>query len=265
MSTGAVSRPSMLLKSAGIPALFVLLWSTGFIGARLGLPHAEPLTFLSLRYAIAAALLALLALATRAPWPRRPSEFFHFAVAGLLVHGVYLGGVFVGISLGVEAGVSALIVGLQPLLTAALAGMLLSERISRRQWLGLGVALVGVALVLEGKLRLGSGEALGSIACVAGLLGITAGTLYQKRFCADMDLRTGSVVQFAASAVATATLAFWLEEMRVVWTAEFVFALVWLVFALSIGAVSLLYVMIRRGSPRRSRVCSSSFHPAQPL
>ena len=244
-------------QAVGIPALFVLLWSTGFIGARLGLPYAEPLTFLTLRYGMAAALLLLVSLAMRAPWPRRLSEIGHFAVAGLLVHGVYLGGVFVAISMGVEAGVSALIVGLQPLLTAAFAGIILGERVIGRQWLGMALGLAGVALVLAGKLGQGPGSVAGSLACVAALLGITAGTLYQKRFCTGMDLRTGSVVQFVAAALATAPFAFWLEDQTLVWSGEFVFALLWLVLMLSLGAVSLLYVLIRRGAA--SQVASLFF------
>ena len=244
-------RPSALLQEAGIPALFVVLWSTGFIGARLGLPHAGPLTFLALRFGLAAGLLVLVALATRAPWPSRPAELGHYAVAGLLVHGVYLGGVFVGISLGVEAGVSALIVGLQPLLVAALAGVFLGERVARPQWAGLGLGLLGVALVLARKLGQGPGDALGGLACVAALFGITAGTLYQKRHCAGMDLRTGSVVQFAAAGLATAPLALLFEDNRVSWEGGFVFALLWLVLVLSLGAVSLLYVLIRRGAAAR--------------
>ncbi|MFN3669284.1 MAG: DMT family transporter [Brevundimonas sp.] len=234
--------------AVGIPALFVVLWSTGFIGARLGLPHAEPLTFLTLRYGLAAGLLVIISLATRAPWPKRLIDVAHYAVAGLLVHGVYLGGVFVGISLGIEAGVSALIVGVQPLLTAAFAGIFLRESVSARQWLGLGIGLLGVSLVLGGKLGQAPGSTLGILACLAALLGITAGTLYQKRFCAGMDLRTGSVVQFAVAALATAPFALWLEETHVQWTGEFIFALAWLVLVLSLGAVSLLYVLIRRGS-----------------
>src|SRR4051795_11766254 len=173
-------RPVALLQAVGVPALFVVLWSTGFIGARLGLPYARPLTFLALRFGIAAGLLVLVALVTRAPWPRRPADIGHYAVAGLLVHGVYLGGVYVGISLGVEAGVSALIVGLQPLLTAALAGVFLGERVALRQWTGLGLGLLGMALVLARKLGQGPGDALGGLACIAALLGITVGTLYQK-------------------------------------------------------------------------------------
>jgi drug/metabolite transporter (DMT)-like permease len=243
-----VPRPAALLQEVGIPALFVVLWSTGFIGARLGLPHAGPLTFLALRYGLAAGLLVLVAGATRAPWPRRPTEIGHYAVAGLLVHGIYLGGVFVGISLGVEAGVSALIVGLQPLLTAALAGVILGERVTLRQWAGLGLGLLGVALVLGRKLGHGPGDTLGSLACVVALFGITAGTLYQKRYCAVMDLRTGGAIQFTAAGLIIAPLALLFEGGRVAWSGEFVFALLWLVLVLSLGAVSLLYVLIRRGA-----------------
>jgi drug/metabolite transporter (DMT)-like permease len=232
----------------GPPALFVLLWSTGFIGARLGLPHAGPLTFLTLRYALAAALLALIALAARAPWPRRRDDLVRYVVAGLLVHAVYLGGVFVGISLGVEAGLSALIVSLQPLLVAALAGALFGERVSPRQWFGLALGLAGVALVLAQKLGRGVGEAWGAVACVVALAGITAGTLYQKRHGGGMDLRSGTAVQYMACGVATAPLALAFEGGRVEWSPEFVFALLWLTGVLSLGAVSLLYLLIRRGA-----------------
>jgi drug/metabolite transporter (DMT)-like permease len=241
-------RYAAALAKAWVPALFVLLWSTGFIGARLGLPYAGPLTFLTLRFGLAAGLLTLAALAMRAPWPRRPAEIGHYALAGLLVHGLYLGGVFLGISLGVEAGLSALIVSLQPLLVAALAGLLLGERVSPRQWVGLVLGLTGVALVLAQKLGRGLGEALGSLACVAALLGITAGTLYQKRHGAGMDLRTGTAIQFIAAGLATAPFALLYEGGRVVWSGEFLFALLWLVLVLSLGAVSLLYVLIRRGA-----------------
>jgi drug/metabolite transporter (DMT)-like permease len=245
------SRPAALVQDIAIPALFVFLWSTGFIGAKLGLPYAEPLTFLSVRYCIAATLLALLALATRAPWPRRMADVGHYAVAGLLIHALYLGGVFLGISLGVEAGVSAMIVSLQPLLVAAFAGLLLGERVPPLRWLGLALGLLGVLLILAHKLGQGLGDTLGAIACVAALFGITAGTLYQKRHCAGMDLRTGSVVQFAASGLVTGMLALVVEDNRIIWSGDFIFALLWLVLVLSLGAISLLYVLIRRGAASR--------------
>jgi drug/metabolite transporter (DMT)-like permease len=251
---GHVAR---VLREVGTPALFVFLWSTGFIGAKLGLPYAGPLTFLALRFALAAALLLLLALATRAPWPGQGVELAHYAVAGLLVHGLYLGGVYVGISLGVEAGVSALIVSLQPLLVAIFAGLVLGERVARHQWLGLALGLAGVVLILARKLGHGLGDALGILACLVALLGITMGTIYQKRHCAGMDLRTGNVIQFAAAGLGTGLVALLLEDNRVTWSGEFVFALLWLVLVLSLGAISLFYVLIRRGTA--SRVASLFF------
>ncbi|MCB1885026.1 MAG: DMT family transporter [Geminicoccaceae bacterium] len=236
------------IDGLGLPVLFVFLWSTGFIGAKLGLPYAGPLAFLALRYALATVLLALLALATRAPWPRRPQDAVHYAVAGVLVHGLYLGGVFVGISLGVEAGAASLIVSVQPLLVAAVAGLALKERVGGRQWVGLGLGLLGVALILGRKLGQGVGEAAGVLACVVALLAMTAGTVYQKRFCAGMDLRSGSAIQFAAAGVSTFLAMLVFEDARIAWSGPFVFALLWLVLVLSLGAISLLYLLIRRGT-----------------
>lgn len=245
------------LEALALPALFVVLWSTGFIGARLGMPHAEPMTFLALRFGLAALLLGLAALAARAPWPRRPADLGHLAVAGILMHGIYLGGVFVAIRLGLEAGLSALIVSLQPLLVAATAGLLLGERVPGRAWLGLGLGLAGVALVLARKLGAGPGSAWGVLACLAALFAITAGTLYQKRFCTGHDLRTGNLVQFVAAGVFSLVLALLFETMRVAWTPELIFALFWLVVVLSLGAISLLYLLLRRGAA--SRVASLFF------
>ena len=175
-----------------VPALFVVLWSTGFIGARLGLPHAEPLTFLTLRYVAVLALMLPLAFAVRARWPATQTEFRHIATAGILMQGGYLGGVFCAVHAGMSAGVVALIVGMQPLLTAAGAGPLLGERILRIQWLGLAMGLTGVALVVWQKMSL-QGMSAGSLAlALLALLSMTLGTLYQKRYCPSFDLRTGS-------------------------------------------------------------------------
>ena len=229
------------------PLLFVFLWSTGFIGAKYGLPYAEPLSFLLTRYLLVIALMTAIALLTRAPWPTRPLAWLHIGVSGLLVHALYLGGVFVAIKHGLPAGVTALVVGMQPLLTAVSAGWLLGERVSRRQWGGLALGFVGVALVVAGKI----GEAaLGAMLwpAVAALLGITAGTLYQKRFCPQFDLRSGSVIQFVPTALATAAVVFAGDGFHVEWTSDFVFALGWLVLVLSIGAISLLNLLIRSGS-----------------
>jgi drug/metabolite transporter (DMT)-like permease len=229
------------------PLFFVFLWSTGFIGAKFGLPFAEPLSFLLTRYGLVIALMTAIALATRAPWPAQPAQWLHIAVSGVLVHAVYLGGVFVAIKHGLPAGITALVVGMQPLLTALGAGWLLGERVTARQWTGLALGFIGVGLVVAGKF----GDApLGPmlIPALVALLGITAGTLYQKRFCAQFDLRTGSVIQFVPTALVTAVAVALFEDYRIEWTGEFLFALGWLVLVLSLGAISLLNLLIRSGS-----------------
>lgn len=232
-----------------LPWLFVLLWSTGFIGAKFGLPYVEPLTFLSIRYAVVIALMVPVALLLRAPWPRTGWQWLHIAVSGLFVHGVYLAGVFTAIAHGLPSGVTALVVGLQPLITALVAGLLLGEAVRPRQWAGLALGFAGVALVVAGKIASVPTAALLSmlVPAVVALAGITAGTLYQKRFCPAFDLRTGAVIQYVPCLVLTAALAAGTETLRVDWTGEFVFALAWLVLVLSVGAVSLLNLLIRRG------------------
>lgn len=229
------------------PLLFVFLWSTGFVGAKFGLPYAEPLSFLLTRYGLVIALMLLIAVAMRAPWPKDPAQWLHIGVSGVLVHALYLGGVFVAIKHGLPAGITALVVGMQPLLTACSAGWLLGEKVSARQWGGLALGFVGVGLVVSGKL----GEAaLGPMLwpAVVALLAITAGTLYQKRFCARFDLRTGSVIQFVPTAIVTGIAVALFEDYRIEWTGDFLFALGWLVLVLSLGAITLLNLLIRSGS-----------------
>jgi len=247
MRKQSFTPPSWLLKSA--PALFVLLWSTGFIGAKYGLPHAEPFTFLLIRLALVATLLSGAALVARAPWPSL-YQTGHLAVAGLLVHAVYLGGVFAAIAHGLPSGMTALIVGLQPLLTAALASRLLGEKVGPKQWLGLGLGLVGVGMVVWRKLSLDA-DPVAILCALAALGGITVGTLYQKRFCASTDLRSGTAVQYMACCVVLGIAALSTESMHVDWTPTFVFALGWLVLGLSVGAVFLLYLLIRQGQAAR--------------
>ncbi|WP_207481491.1 DMT family transporter [Arenibaculum pallidiluteum] len=231
-----------------MPAFFVVLWSTGFIGAKYGLPYAEPLTFLLIRLGLVAVVLGAVALAMRAPWPRRAADWGHIVLVGLLVHGVYLGGVFTAIAHGLPAGLTALIVGLQPLLTATLVGPLLGERVTRRQWAGLVLGLAGVLLVVQQKIALRAEDAAALCLAAAALVGITLGTLHQKRFCTGMDLRSGTAIQYAATAAALAIAAPLAETMEVRWTGEFLFALAWLSFVLSVGAVFLLFALIRRGA-----------------
>lgn len=233
-----------------MPALFVLIWSSGFIVAKFGLRYAPPLTFLEWRYAAALVLLLVAIRVARAPWPETCRHAAHIATAGVLVHAGYLGGVWCAINLGMPAGLAALIAGLQPVLTA-FAGPWLGERVGVTQWIGLMLGLAGVALVLANKITL-IGLTAGSIALtVMALLCITAGTLYQKRFCPRFDLRTGTFLQYAASFIVTLPFALALEDGRVAWTPQMLLALGWSVIGLSFGAVFLLFVLIRRGAATR--------------
>ncbi len=229
------------------PGLFVFLWSTGFIGAKYGLPHAAPLSFLLVRYLLVIALMLLLAWATRAPWPKGGRLWLRIGVSGLLIHAVYLGGVYLSIANGLPVGVSSIIVGLQPLLTALGAATLLSERIVARQWLGLGLGLCGTLLVVSARLHGGFGL-VGLPAAFGALFGIAIGTLYQKRFCPSFDYRTGAIIQFVPAAVVTGLAMLLYEDFRVEWNVQFALALGWLSIVLSFGAVGLLNYLIRTGT-----------------
>jgi drug/metabolite transporter (DMT)-like permease len=231
---------------AAMPLLFVLIWSTGFIVAKYAAPHAPPLTFLLYRFAGVILVLLPVVAITRAPWPVSAAQWRAVAVVGVLLQATYLGGVWVAIALGVPAGVSALLVGTQPLLTA-LFGFTVGERATRLQWIGLVVGFAGIALVLSDRLTLAGVGPLALGANLLALAGITAGTLYQKRHGAAVDLRIGSLIQFAASFLVVLPFAFAFESLSVNPTIEFWLALGWSVLALSLVAISLLLVMIRRG------------------
>lgn len=243
----SVTLPSPRAWLAPVPVFFVFLWSTGFIAAKYGLPYAPPMTFLILRCALAVLLLMPAVLLARAPWPQAPG---HLAVAGLLLQGGYLVGVWSAIKLGMPAGLSALIVGMQPILTA-FAAPLIGERVRPRQWLGLLLGLCGVALVVQHRIGLSGLSAEALAYSVMALLSITIGTLYQRRFCPRFDLRTGTVVQFGATVALLLPLAVWREGFdlslsQVQWSGQFVAALLWSVCALSIGAIFLLFKLISR-------------------
>lgn len=226
------------------------------MGAKYGLPYAEPLTFLSLRFAAVVLLMLSWVLASRAVWPSR-AQTRALLVVGALLHGVYLGSVFTAIWLGVEAGIAALIVCMQPILSAVLARWMLGERMTRLQWAGLVVGLAGAALVVSRKLGGGVGDWGGLALCVAGLCAISLATIYQKKHCADAPMRSGAVVQYLGALVVVVPLAFVFETRTVDWTGEFIFALGWLVIVLSLGAVGLLMSLIRRGEA--SKVASLFF------
>jgi drug/metabolite transporter (DMT)-like permease len=235
------------LAIATAPALFVLLWSTGFIGARLGLPYIEPLTFLAVRMVLAVLIMAAIALAGGARWPNA-NEVGHSLVAGTLVHGLGLGGVFTAISQGVPAGISALIVGLQPIVTSTLANRFMGEKVTRLQWVGLALGLVGVLLVLHDRSIVLAGSVLGWIASFLSLIGLTLGTLYQKHYCGGIDWRSGNLIQYIGAGVLFTLGAFAFETREIHWTGELIFAMAWLVLVLSIAAVGLLYWLIRRST-----------------
>src|SRR3990170_6450832 len=209
----------MRLSHAAIataPLTFVFLWSTGFIGAKYGLPYVEPFTFLAVRMVFVVLIHIGLVWAAGVAWPNR-TEAGHSVVAGLLVHGLYLGGVFIAISQGVPAGISALIPGLQPLLMATIANRWLGEKVRALQWVGLALGLAGVALVLHDRSLVGSGTAIGWVASFLSLVGITLGTLYQKRYAGRTDWRSGNLVQYAASLVLFAICAVLFETRVIVW------------------------------------------------
>jgi drug/metabolite transporter (DMT)-like permease len=229
------------------PIFFVLLWSTGFVGARFGLPYIEPMTFLAVRMAFVVAIMAAIAVIGAARWPNA-TEAGHSLVAGFLVHGLYLGGVFIAISQGVPSGISALIPGLQPVLISTIANRFMGETVTRTQWLGLALGVGGVVLVLHDRQMVAEGSVLGWSASFISLIGIALGTLYQKRFCGKIDWRSGNLVQYAGATALFTCAAFAFETRVIHWTGELVFAMVWLVLVLSVAGVGLMYWLIRRSA-----------------
>lgn len=231
------------------PAVFVVLWSSGFIGSKAGLPYAEPMTYLSLRMVALVLMLGAMVAIARPAWPS-PACALHNVVAGVGVHGLYLGGVFISIDHGLPAGLAALIVALQPILTSTLANRWLGERVVLHQWVGLALGLVGVWLVVQERAG-GDATLTGWIAIFIALIAITLGTLYQKHFAGGVDWRIGLLVQYTASGALFVLAAFLFETRVVEWTLQFVLALGWLVFGLSLGAIWLFYFMIRRSAAMR--------------
>ena len=237
------------LPIAWIGPIFVLVWSTGFIVPRYGMPYTDPMTFLTMRFLGVILVLAPFMLWSKITWPSWRTTG-HIAIAGLLLHATYLGGVWTAIKLGMPSGLAALIIGLQPVLTAFLAAIV-SERVSARQWLGLILGFSGVAIVLAQKLGFEGVTVTGLALCFMALLAFTFGTLYQKRFCPMFDLRAGSVIQYAAAGSVSALLMLWLEPMEVIWSVPLIGALVWSILPISIGAMSLWFVLLRHGAATR--------------
>jgi drug/metabolite transporter (DMT)-like permease len=232
------------------PGIFVVLWASGFVGAKYGLAYAEPLTFLMLRMGTVVALLGVIVLLTRPKWPSA-GGIVQSAITGLMVHGLYLGGVFVSLENGLSSGRAALIVSLQPVLTSTVANRWLGERVLARQWLGLALGLIGVYLVLYEKTVTVGATPLAWLAIIVALLGITIGTFYQKRGGGGIDWRPALCIQYAAAGLLFALGAFAFETRIVHWTPQFIFALVYLVLVLSLGGIWLFYFLIRRAAATR--------------
>src|SRR5512133_1576490 len=238
------ARDDALLRA--MPAVFVVIWSTGFIVARYGMPHAPPMKFLALRYALSVVCFAAWALAARASWPTERRQWKHLAVTGVLMHAGYLGGVWAAVKLGMGAGLAALLVGLQPVLTAIwISGR--GGAVSARQWAGLVLGFIGLALVVWQDPGAGEINTPNVMLAMLALVSITVGTLYQKRFLAPCDVRTANLVQLAAAFAVTLPLA-WLETEAIQWTPQLTGALAWSVLALTLGGSSLLYLLIQRGA-----------------
>ena len=241
-----MNRDPENLAARAAPAIFVVLWSTGFVATKYVVHNADPLSYLAIRMALVVAIMAVIAVVARPPWPDRIG-IAHSVAAGILVHGIYLGGTAIAIAHSIPAGLSALIPGLQPILTSTLANRWLGERVTPLQWSGLLLGLAGVVLILHNRPM--TGEAgWGWLASGVSLVSITLGTLYQRRYCGNIDWRAGNLIQYIAVAVFFALGAWWFENNVVHWTREFVLALAWLVVVLSIGSIGLLYWLIRRSA-----------------
>lgn len=260
--TAPGDQPSVALLARTAPGIFVVLWATGFLIAKLGIPYALPLTMLSLRFLLAAAMMLAVALLARAPWPRSWRRLGHIAFTGILLHAVYLGGCYAAIYAGMPAGMMALIAGFQPIVTAACAGPLLGERIGRLQWAGIGLGFLGLMMVLWDRIVIDLGHPLALLMAFLSLSGITAATIYQKRFCPSFDLRSGAAIQYVAASLVIVPAAWCLGFGTIDWAPTFVFALAWMVIVLSGVSIALLSWMISRGAASK---VASLFYLTPPL
>ncbi len=229
-----------------IGPIFILLWSTGFIVARYGMPYTDPMTFLSMRFAGVLLILIPAVLIFKSVWPT-PKQMSHIVMAGLLMQLVYLSGIWVAIKHGMPAGLASLIIGLQPVLTAIFAAGI-SEKVSSRQWLGLVLGLLGVGIVLSDKISVAGVTPFTLGFTLMSLLAFTAGTLYQKKFCPVFDLRAGTLIQYGACGVASVVLMLLFEPMQVQWSMPMVGALLWSIGPISLGAMTLWFILLRNGA-----------------
>ncbi len=246
-----VSALSIHTRDTLLAWYFVSVWGSGFLATKIGLQHAPPFTFLTLRFAFGILCLLPIVLIVKPRWPASRHEFGHIIVAGLLMHAIHLGGSHYTQYLGMSAGITAVLLSIQPLLTAVIAGRWMNERLGTRQWLGIAVGLAGVALIVWHKIDIREATAGALTAVVISLAGVTAGTLYQRAFCPAVDLRSAALLQFAATIVVLAPLAWIVEDAAIRWSWSLAAAIVFLVIGASILAVNALHVLMRRGQATR--------------
>jgi drug/metabolite transporter (DMT)-like permease len=247
MKTNTVNFYSAL-PAISLPLLFIVMWSSGYVVGKMALPFVGPYTLIFIRFASAALILLAVSLATNAPWPKTRAQFGHLVVVGLLIQALQFAGLYMGLGLGVSAAVAALIVGTMPVFTALGATRFLNEKVSGVEWLGLVGGLFGVALVVYEQLGNTATASLSAYLCVVlALVGITAGSLYQKKYCSSMDLRTGGLIQLTTAAIVMFFLADHFEGLAVRWTPTMIFASGWLSLVNSIGAISILFILMRKG------------------
>ena len=240
---------SSAFPAVSLPLLFIVMWSSGYVVGKMALPFVGPYTLIFIRFASAALVLLVVALLMKAPWPKTRAQFGHLMVVGLLIQALQFAGLYIGLDLGVSAGVAALIVGTMPVFTALGATKFLNEKVTAIEWLGLAGGLLGVGLVVFEQFSSGIGTASvpGYLCVVLALIGISAGSLYQKKYCAWMDVRTGGFVQLTTAAIVMFFLADHVESLRVEWTPTMIFASSWLSLVNSIGAISILFILMRQG------------------
>ncbi len=240
---------SLLIKigTFALPFLFIIMWSSGYVVGKVAIPYAGPFTLLFLRFGSAAAILFVIVMLTRTAWPRRVIDYAHLIVVGLLIQVLQFFGVYTALKLGVTAGISALVIGTMPILTALGASFFLDENLSKKQWGGLVAGLLGVGMVVSNKVGTSSAGVAGYGAIVLGLAGITLGTLYQKKFCSGMDVRIAGCVQLSFASMVALFFAAGFEGFAVRWSGTLVFATAWLSIVNSIGAISLLFLLMRKG------------------
>ncbi|MGR8948039.1 MAG: DMT family transporter [Gammaproteobacteria bacterium] len=247
---------------ASAPLVFVLLWSTGYLSSRILRPYIEPLTFSAIRFAAASLILIALVRYRQAPWPTKPITWMHLSICGVLIQGFFITGMMVAVNVGLDMGIAALVGGMQPILTAVLAICFLREEVSHRQHLGFGLGFLGLALVLYQSINLGNLPLEGLIISFLAVAGITFGTLYQKKYMVEVNLLSGTTVQFIAASVPVGALAMLLENGNITWNVPVIITAVWLIVAQSIGAVLILFAMIKAGAVSK---VSSLFYLVPPL